>query len=544
MQFTYDETTIPRDQNKNVSATKLLIISGILLIVGHLLLQQYMPNVAVGGLGYILFFRNNIFGFIMIIYICSHFSYGDGHGGLWNIVAFTVLSLYFLAGRQKPEIRQPNGVIKLLLTTFIFFNIIGWLLKNPMPILPLVKGSCAFMGYMLIYSVASKIEITAARVRIFLSITFFLLLYQVAVSLIQYYSLLNITSPLVGGNTLEMDKIPSYSSVRHEPLGTIGHFELCSEYALLMICISIPLLSSSTTRTELKFNYVALSIMIFACISIIILTSMRGAFILAVLVTTFYYIVFSLRIFNSIDNITQQIKIILLVIFLLPAVSVYIGIKEFEKDFSRLDTKKMNVENVVSGKSINRGGLADYALDRMNSESWFIGYGSGTVRSNQWAWFGFDPTKRESNIADFHNLYVSLPMVYGWIGSFAFIGIIVVTFFRLLSVTLKYRKKRSFLLVLSFGLTIMWGAFMAHEYKISILRNANYQMLFWIWLGLSASVVKTIKEKWQFPNKSEYLLNTPSINQIKTGPIKAQPPTTHENPDLYSQPYLITPYLP
>ena len=164
----------------------------------------------------------------------------------------------------------------------------------------------------------------------------------------------------------------------------------------------------------------------------------------------------------------------------------------------------MNVENVISGKSINRGGLAAIALQRMDSESWIIGYGSGTTTSNRWAWFGFDTTKRKARIAGFHNLYVSLPMLYGWPGSLAFLSIIILTLFRLLLVTLKYRKEKSFLLVISFGLTVMWGTFLIHEYKISILRNANYQMLFWIWLGLSASVVKTIKNKWQVNHRSDY----------------------------------------
>jgi hypothetical protein len=516
------------EKNNDTSAMKLLFIAAICLIAGHLLLQQYMPNIAAGVigfllllliLGYVLFFRRDTFGFIMVIYICSHFSYGDGHGGLWNIFACTVLTLYFLSGRNQPEIRRRDATINILLIIFIFFNFAGWVFKNPMPIEPLLKGTVAFAGYMLIYLIASKLEITAARIRTFLSITFFLLLYQLGVSLIQYYALLDVGTPLVGGTTLGLLDTMQFAG-KQAPRGTIGHFELGSEYAMIMICLSIPLISSSTTRSEIKFNYTALSIIIFASISIIIITSMRGAFILSILITVFYYMVFSLRVFPFFDKVTQQIKVILLLVCLLPVVSIYIGVNEFEKDLSHIDTKKMNVESVASGKSINRGGLAAYAIHRMESESWIVGFGSGTLYSNKWAWFGFDVSKSKSPMADFHNLYVSLPMIYGWMGSLAFIGIILVTFFRLLSVTLKYRKQKSFLVVLSFGMTIMWGAFLIHEYKISILRNANYQMLFWIWLGLSASLVKTIKEKWQVSDKSNYLLNFPSIKNVKkTNPI-------------------------
>lgn len=509
---------ISTDKYKELSAIKLLFTSGVLLIIGHLLLQQYMPNIAAGGigfllliliLGYILFYRHDLFGFIMVVYICSHFSYGDNHGGLWNIIAAVMLMLYFLSGRHQSELKQTNTIINILLILFVFSNIVGWVIKNPMPIAPLLEGVSAFTGYMLMYLLASKIEITANKIRILLSIVFFLLMYQGAIALIQYYALFDVGTPLVGGNTLGLGKVTEFN----RPVGTIGHFELFSEYALLMVCLLMPLLSSTTTRTEIKFNYTIISIMLFACISIIIITSMRGAFILAVLVAVFYYIIFPFRIFSAVDKITQQIKIIVLVILLLPAVSIYIGVNEFVKDFSRLDTKKMNVESVITGKSINRGGLSDIALRRMDSESWLIGYGSGTIDSNRWAWFGLDVSKSKLYPSDFHNLYLSLPMIYGWIGSLAFLSIIILTLIRLFSVTLQYRKEKSFLLVVSFGLTVMWAVFIVHEYKISILRNANYQMLFWIWLGLSSSVIKTIKKKWQVINKLDSDFNI-SLNKV------------------------------
>jgi hypothetical protein len=116
-------------------------------------------------------------------------------------------------------------------------------------------------------------------------------------------------------------------------------------------------------------------------------------------------------------------------------------------------------------------------------------------RSNRWAWFGVDPEKREAGVSDFHSLYMSLPMVYGWIGSFAFLSIIVVIAFRLFRVSLKYRKRKSFLVVLAVGFSMFWFIFLVDQYKISILRNTNYQMIFWIWLGLSNAVFKTIRNE-------------------------------------------------
>jgi hypothetical protein len=57
---------------------------------------------------------------------------------------------------------------------------------------------------------------------------------------------------------------------------------------------------------------------------------------------------------------------------------------------------------------------------------------------------------------------------------------------------MQHRRKKSFLVALAAGFTMFWAIFLMNEYKISILRNPNYHMLFWIWLGLANSTVKTI----------------------------------------------------
>jgi len=497
-----------------LSSIKIFFISAIVLLTGHLLLQQYMPNVAVGGLGfiililiflYLLLYKKDIFSFVIVIYICSHFSYGDNHGGLWNILSFIVLLIYFSLVRNHNELGKKDSAVSILLAIFIFFDIVGLLLKNPMPLTPLLKGTSAFFGYIFMYVAASKLRITPERVRLFLSVSFIMLSYQFTVAMIQYYSLLNWGTPLIGGDTLGMLKVTSIN----RPFGTIQNFELFAEYALLMVCISMPFLSSKATREQINFKYIYLSIMIFVSIAIIIITSMRAATVLVVLLTAFYYLLFPLRIISAVNAVGQQLKIIILIAVLLPAVSVYIGMKELSDDFANVDTKIMNVENIASGKSINRGGIIDMAFQRINSESWIIGYGFGVPESNKWAWWGFDITKRHAPANDYHSLYLELPMIYGWLGSLTFLSLIMLTMHRLIMVTLKFRKKNSYLIVLSLGLSVMWGMFLIHEYKIGMLRNSNYQMLFWIWLGLSSSVVKTINEKWKNSNVSNKLFDSP-----------------------------------
>lgn len=44
---------------------------------------------------YVVLIRRDIFAFVMTIYVASHFSYGDNHGGLWNLLAVVVVSIFF-----------------------------------------------------------------------------------------------------------------------------------------------------------------------------------------------------------------------------------------------------------------------------------------------------------------------------------------------------------------------------------------------------------------------------------------------------------------
>jgi hypothetical protein len=83
-------------------------------------------------------------------------------------------------------------------------------------------------------------------------------------------------------------------------------------------------------------------------------------------------------------------------------------------------------------------------------------------------------------------------MIYGWIGSVAFLSMILLTGYRLATTALRHRKRKSYLVVLTAALAIFWFVFLADQYKISILRNPAYQMMFWIWLGLSNALLKTI----------------------------------------------------
>jgi hypothetical protein len=491
--------------NRALTITGILVVAFLAQLAGHMLLKRYMPNVAVGGIGfllvalifsYVLFIRRDAFGFLLVVYICSHFSFADNQGGLWNLMTFGVMAIYIGLNQRRKEFPHGDSLMFALLGIFIFWNILGWVMHNPTPLIPKLQGIAAFFGFIFMFYLASNVVITKERFRLFLTVTFLMVLYQFIVALNQRYHLVDWNTPFIGGYTEFVNSIDR--GKKYAPTsGTLRHFELFGEYGVLMICLFIPLLSSSLTQKELRFGINRIVIIILVCLSFPILTSNRAAAILSALVFFFYYLVLPMRIFSSIDRFSRQIVIIAMFAFLLPIAGTYIGLTQLEEDFSLLSSAKFDTADIVSGKSINRGGLVSAGLQRIYSDSWWVGNGYGVLRSNRWAWFGIDPEKQEVGFADFHSLYLSLPMLYGWIGSLAFLSMVVITWYRVFAASLKYRNRKSFLIVLSVGFTMFFGVFLIDQYKISILRNPNYQMMFWIWMGLANSVVKSIRYEKQ-----------------------------------------------
>ncbi len=485
-----------------LSASGILAISLLALVCGHLLLKYYMPNPAFGGLGfilvglifyYLLFVRRDLFGFILVVYICSDFTFGNNQGGLWNLMAFGISAAYLLAGPRKERFPRSDRLMMILLGIFILWNVLGWVVRNPMPMVPELQGIAEFFGFILMFHLASNVTITKERVRLFLTVTTVLIFYQLLVMLNQRYPFIRWNTPLLGsytalGSTLNHRIFPS--------LGTFRHAELGSEYGALQVSLLVPLLSSSLTQRELHCGSNRIVALIMACLFFMILTDNRSGIVLFVLAIIAYLLVLPMRLFTSIDRVGRQFRLVMAATLLIPMIGAYVGLSGLEHRFQGLASEKVSIGRIVSGKDINRGLTESNALRRIGGRSWFIGYGSGIPRSNVWALLGHDPDKYGVP-AGFHSLYLSLPELYGWIGSLAFVSMIIVTWARSAKVSLRYRKRKSFLIVLSVGFTMFWSVFLTNEYKISMMRIPNYEMLFWVWLGLSNSVIKTIRyEQW------------------------------------------------
>lgn len=468
------------------------------LLFGHLLLRDYMPHPLVGMFGLMILFiilfyvsclERDMFGFILIVFICSHFNYANTQGGLWNLLTFGIIIVYYLLVKPGKVFEEPDILIKLLIVVLVVSNITGYILKNPMPTMSRLLGAATFFSYILMYYLASNQFITPERVKNLILATWIAVVCMFSAALNQQHVFMKFNTPLLGGYSAGtggtiVDAVNRGGS-------TLNHFELFGEHAMLTITLLIPFMVSRFTQRQLGFKGYMLSLIVMFSMFNILISGTRAPFILVVLAAMLYLIIFIVFPLAVVDTRKSYMLYAVVAIIFVSMLGRFVGLDLLKERMGRVYLSKITVESILSGADINRGPIFSLALQRIQGDSWYIGYGYGVPDSNRIAWFG---TKYTPWLSDLHSLYLSLPMVYGWFGSAAFLLIIIVTFIRLTYVALKWRQSKNYLVTLSVGLIFFWVFFMTDQYKVSILRSPNYHMIFWIWLGLSNAVIKTLKE--------------------------------------------------
>ncbi len=479
-------------QRQPYKLKNLILIIFLCLIVGHLVIKTIFPNplfwiigfiILIGILSFILIKRKDEFGFITIIFICSHISYADNQGGLWNILSLSLLCIYFLIVKKRTKflfIAPP--FMNFLILILILWNFIGLFLNSPMPLINKIYGSLAFLSYIFIYFFVSNQILTPQKLKHFIILFTFITIYMFLAGLNQRYGLIYTNSPLA---SLVKDRI-GYASTH--AYGTIGSSALFGEYSILSLALFIPVLVSKQLHINLKLKRIFLIILLIFSFFNILLSGSRAPFLLSIIIFILYifFILFKTEI--KISSL-KYIQFIFILVFLVILVGAFIGLDTIFERLNKIDIHNISTNTLISGESINRELNFEVALKRLSESSWIIGYGYGTYESNAIAWYGsFDETFKDT-----HNLYFALPMIYGWTGAVAFILLFIITIIKLFLLFIRKSNKTNYLRPFLLGLLIFWIIFLINEYKVNTIYLLNYHMIIWIWLGLSNALIKTIK---------------------------------------------------
>lgn len=473
------------------------VLSLIFLGLAHLAVKEFFPNPAVWLVGLLsimgigvfwLTWKNDEFAFLLTLFVCLHFPFADQQGSLWAYIVFALFIIRFVT-RKNHELSTGSipFILSLCSVIFLFLQLVGIILNPYSFISNLQSLIIACSHIFLFYWVASQ-KLSSTNTRRFLYLWFLLAIWLFIISLNQKFHWLSTESPLLfhAGSIAD--------SRRSTPIGSFHNSELNTEYFCFLFIISFTLILFSESVKKINLHRIWYISGLLVSIFSLAWGGSRAAIILA-LFGLLYIVVFDFIIipsFSGFRRLAVFIALIPLLCVLLYVMSVTSSLDSMIEDFKQTDTAGLSVENVISGQGINRGALFDMAIAELSKKSRWMGPGYNIGENNRKS-LGIENKK----LSDYHSLYMCLPFFYGWLGSLAFLLIVIGTLMRIYLVYIHMRAKKNdhFLSALALGFSLMWMVFLIDQYKISVTRNPSYFLLIWFFLGMTHAVANTIREE-------------------------------------------------
>jgi len=492
-------TQCPRDAGRefndnSASVRGLLLLSLFFLATAHLCIKALFPNpafwligaaaiVVVGAWWY--FAHKDDFGFLLVVFACTHFDFANNQGGLWSYVLCAVL-LIMIFSQRRPAIRLSSvpRVASMLLFLLFALQILGTALNPYSPVSNIQATVVAFSHVLVFYYCASQ-QMTAPRLKRLLSIWFAIVCWVFVMALNQRYQWVITESPLLPHRSLT-----AAGSFGDTPVASFGTSELCAEYFCIVFALSLVIISHLKELVGLRIRLIFPLLMICLSLAGIVMSGSRAAALLAVATIAFL-------LFNTIVASTQKIRrlsvycpLFLFGGFFLLMFGKFFFLDGMIGDFKQLDLSQTNMKTIITGEAINRNTVFDLAYQELSEKSFWVGYGYNLPANNRQS-MGIE----EEALADFHSLYLSLPIFYGWIGAAAYVLLLLHAGLRIYMCYVRARKLNYFLTPIALGLAIVWGIFLLDQYKISATREPCYFFLTWILLGWTHSVANSICEQ-------------------------------------------------
>lgn len=477
-----------------LSLPQLLFHIISLLIVGHLCLSD-LVNPALGypvGFTAILFllirllFRRCYLDYSLIIFVCSHFYYGNNHGGLWNYVNVATLLIYSFV---EPWWEQPSNLSpfqKTIIAGLFLLNVLGLAFVAESSIAGRIEGFMISLSYGLLFLFILQLPATTVLFNRLLLVVGGVAFWSLVIALNQKAMLLELTSPVLpagNGDSLENHGWENYENKSERADGPFRDFELFAEYASLLYAVFLPILISRTGR-YFKLKAMIPLLAVISSLLCVLMTVTRSSILLLVLVTFFYLLYYRSQFVRKPVLLVAIGAFVCFIIIIGP----YIGLDYILERFNELDVNGLSSGSVKSAEAINRGETYQAGLERLAEKDWLIGYGYGVSEHYSMAFFGVS----NSEIRDYHNLYLSLPITLGWIGTGLLVLLLLDHIFQ--TITACRSASRPHLEALLLGMSVLWGVFFINESKIQAIREPNYLMLIWCWLGFSIQANRLVSK--------------------------------------------------
>lgn len=486
---------------RNERLWRVLQFGLLLLIVAHGALTTLIPFLAFNILVVVLiaaliFFRfkksRDYFELVLLLYVLAHFTALGSKGGLAPLISFVTLLLLFVS---KLPILESEGIVKSgifkLSIALLLMNILGWLFKPTMTVIETILGAASYIGCLFAFWLASSLKLTLNKLSLLVKLIVLMIFYQSLIALNTYLGLIKTSFVIFFPATSR------FGSKFTE--GSFNHSELFGEFNLLCFVLLFAFILARKSYFNIPSMWLYSGVL-FSVINIFLSgsRSVFGLFVLAciLIIVVGRFIGSTAVSYKKVVGVSL-FGLVFISMFWIPLNLGYV-LTRFDKEDSGADqfkTDEISLSSIVTGEGTPREGAFIYFFDRYQNESnVLVGHGYGTLTYNRKAWFGNLETTR----ADYHSLYLSIIITYGWIGAVLYILIPLLTVGRLLKmmrVVLRANEyeRQYFYPLLGFFLMIIF--LMINEYKISLLRVPAYHMLTWVWFGLANALINSVKSE-------------------------------------------------
>ncbi|QJW87998.1 O-antigen ligase family protein [Spirosoma taeanense] len=419
---------------------------------------------------------------MLVIFACSYFYYGNNHGGLWNLSNCAALGLYAFASPWWKRNTNLPLLSKILLWGVFILNTLGLVLVADTPLAVRAEGFMLSLSYGLLYLFIVQLPANKVFFQRLLLVVAALSVWNMIIALNQKLMLVSVSSPLLPAGyeeNLENNGWENYEHKSERSNGSFNDFELFAEYSSLILALVLPLVIRQISEYFMVHKRV-LIVTALCCFLSIIATATRSSALLTVPLMLFYLVYYSPYLGRRPAFLMYLGAFVLVIILAGP----YIGLDFIIERLVEIDFDQLGSGSMASADAMNREVTLKLGLKRLGESDWILGYGYGVAEHYTMALFGFVNTET-NEIRDFHNLYLSLPVMLGWGGAILFVGWMLYHPVYLWQ-TLRQTSDPD-LRALYLGLLMFWGVFFVNELKIQAIREPNYFMLIWCWLGFTIS---------------------------------------------------------
>jgi hypothetical protein len=430
--------------------------------------------------------RKDEFGLCLAMFACAHFAFADNQGGLWSYVLCAVfIGVRMLGAPSGVRLTAiPKSAI-VLLFFFLASQLVG-AARNSYSRVSNIQVTVVAFSQVIVFLYCASQPMTAPRLRRLLAVWCCVACWVFVMALNQRYQWVIAESPLLPQRIMET------GAAATTPAASFGTSELCAEYFSIVFVFLLVLLGHLKELAMLHITPFVPMLVFLLSAAGVTMGGSRAAALLAGLATG--YLLLS-SILSAFATRTPKKFVAYLRIALLAGVFVllfqrYLFVESLVADFMKLDTSQLNPREIITGKGINRAAVFDAGYQRLRKQSWWIGYGYNLPQNNR-----VSVGIAAERFADYHNLYLSLPIYYGWVGSAAYVLLIVGAAGRAYRYYRKTRQLSHFLVPIALGLALLWAVFILDEFKISCTRRPCYFLLTWFWLGWSYSLATTLQSQ-------------------------------------------------